>query len=335
MAFRRPFPKMSLRRLATIASVLVLASCATTTSAPRPYVPVDAQGWREEAFTTRPVGLGMSGGAVLARGVTFAGGIEVQLEVGSPLHSLSDLKLTGDQGFVSVSDVGDLVKGRIVLDGSGRLTGVEGLAARRLTLADGSDIVAKEDGDAEGLLLMPNGDLIVSFERRHRLWNYGPLDALTRRPTAMRHPDFAFPENDGMEGISAAPNGGWRVAGESGGVWDCRLAACTAVVAPPQTPIGDGDFRITGMDRDPSGSGWFVVQRSYRPPLDARGQVRRLAPDGTLGPVLVTLKLPGLTDNFEGIAAETRNGRTRLYILSDDNGNPVQKTLLLAFDVAN
>jgi len=31
--------------------------------------------------------------------------------------------------------------------------------------------------------------------------------------------------------------------------------------------------------------------------------------------------------------AETRNGRTRLYILSDDNFNPMQRTLLLTFDV--
>ena len=58
-----------------------------------------------------------------------------------------------------------------------------------------------------------------------------------------------------------------------------------------------------------------------------------MAPDGSLGPVLIELKLPGTTDNFEGIAAETRNGRTRLYILSDDNFSPMQRTLLLAFDV--
>ena len=54
---------------------------------------------------------------------------------------------------------------------------------------------------------------------------------------------------------------------------------------------------------------------------------------GALGPVLVELKLPGLTDNFEGIAAERRADGTRLYILSDDNANPAQKTLMLAFDV--
>lgn len=326
--------RMSFRRFATVASVLVLTACATTTSAPRPYVAADSQGWRTEAFDTRPVGLGMAGGAELAQGVTFAGGLHIQLGVGSPLHSLSDLKLTGDDGFVSVSDSGDLVRGRLILDGAGRLTGVQDVVGRRLTLTDGTDISEKYDGDAEGLFLQPNGDLVVSFERNHRLWNYGSPNAIRAVPVAIRRPDFAFADNDGMEGVASAPDGGWRVAGESGGIWDCRPAACASVVAPPETPIADGEYRITGMDRDPAGQGWFVVQRLYRPPVDARAQVRRLAQDGTLGPVLLTLKLPGMTDNFEGIAAETRNGRTRLYILSDDNGNPVQKTLLLAFDIA-
>jgi hypothetical protein len=76
-----------------------------------------------------------------------------------------------------------------------------------------------------------------------------------------------------------------------------------------------------------------VVQRLYRPPLDARARVRRMAPNGDLGPVLMELKLPGTTDNFEGVAAERRDGATRLYILSDDNSNPMQRTLLLAFDL--
>ena len=58
-----------------------------------------------------------------------------------------------------------------------------------------------------------------------------------------------------------------------------------------------------------------------------------MAPNGELGPVLIELKLPGTTDNFEGVAAEERDGKTRLYILSDDNFNPMQRTLLLAFDL--
>ena len=87
------------------------------------------------------------------------------------------------------------------------------------------------------------------------------------------------------------------------------------------------------MDENPVGDGWYVVQRSFAPPIDARAQVRRMLPNGELGPVLIALKLPGTTDNFEGIAAERRGDGVRLYLLSDDNGNPPQRTLLLAFNI--
>lgn len=327
---------MSLRRLVAIGLLSVVTACAGGPSGPLPYQPA-VDGWIPALSSTRSVGLGLPGGAGLASGVAFSGGLELVADAGSPLHSLSDLKLTGvDGGFVAVSDIGDLVRGRLRLDARGRLSGLTGLAFRRLTLADGQPIQDKADGDAEGLALLNDGRLLVSFERRHRIWDYGRLSALNARPVAVRRPDVAFPENDGMEGLAASHDGnGWRVTGENGGVWDCAPARCRTVQAPPDPPLRDRDYRITGLDRDPAGDGWFVVQRSYSPPIDARARVRRMAPDGTLGPVLIELKLPGTTDNFEGVAAERRGDGTRLYILSDDNFNPAQRTLLLAFDVAD
>lgn len=323
-------PSLSiLSRLVPAFAALAIAACAGTWPLVPPTIP---PGWTPASPGIRPAGLGLPGGARLAGGVRFAGGVELVLEAGSPLHSLSDLKLIGDGGFVSVSDAGDLVRGHLVLNRGGRLVGVTGLAWRRLTLSDGTPIADKADGDAEGLAITDTGDLLVSFERDHRIWNYGPAAAPANSPTPVRHPDVVFSSNDGMEGLSAL-DAGWRVAGESGGVWDCTPAACVVVAPVPEEALDDGVYRITGMDRDPSGDGVFIVQRSYRPPLDARAQVRRMTADGTLGPVLIELKLPGTTDNFEGIAAVARDDGTRLYILSDDNNNPAQRTLLLAFDI--
>ena len=319
-------------RLASVWIALSLTACAASLGAPQPY-PLSSDGWTPAVAELRSVSLGLPGGAQLADGVSFAGGLQLIAAPTSPLHSLSDLKLTGDGGFVTVSDAGDLVRGDIRLDAAGRLIGLDHFRSRRLTLEDGRAISDKQDGDAEGLVVTPSGDLLVSFERRHRIWNYGPLSALKTRPTPMRAPNFAFTENDGMEGLAVAPNG-WRASGEAGGVWDCSAARCTVVTAPPETPVPDSEYRITGLDRDPSGDGWFVVQRLYRAPIDMRARVRRMGPDGTLGPILIELKLPGTTDNFEGIAAETRHGKTRLYILSDDNFNPAQRTLMLAFDLS-
>ena len=320
-----------LRGLAAAGVALSLAACASTTLVPPPAPAELGAGWTPAAASVRAVGLGLPGGARLDDSVTFAGGVEIVVEAESPLHSLSDLKLAGG-GFVAVSDAGDLVRGRLTLDGDGRLAGVKGLQVRRLTLRDGTPIADKADGDAEGLLITPDGDLLISFERDHRIWNYGPADRPARHPTPVARPEAAFPPNDGMEAISANA-AGLRVAGESGGVWDCTPALCSTVLAPPETPLADSDYRLTGMDRDPFDDGFFVVQRSFSPPIDARARIRRMAPDGSLGPVLVELKLPGTTDNFEGLAVIARAGGARLYILSDDNNNPVQRTLLLAFDV--
>lgn len=315
-------------RAAALVAALLLSACASVAPAPV-WTGVHA-GWTAAEAGVRQVGLGIPGGATLAQGVRFAGGVELVLETSSPLHSLSDLKLVDEDDFVSVSDAGDLVRGRLRLDAAGRLRGVERLRWRRLTLPDGSPITDKADGDAEGLFLLAGGRVAVAFERRHRLWAYG-LEA-PEAPEPLAAPEAEFPLNSGMEGVSAAP-GGWRVAGESGGVWDCAAAGCREVVAPPTEPVPDSDYRITGMDRDPGGDGFWVVERRFRPPVDVRGRIRRMAADGTLGPVLVELSLPSTVDNFEGIAAVARGEGTRLYILSDDNGSERQRTLLLAFDV--
>ena len=320
----------TLRRLLPAVAALTLAACAGIAPAPPPLtLPA---GWIAGEASTRPVGLGLPGGAALADGVTFAGGVEIVLERDSPLHSLSDLKLTGEGGFVSVTDAGDLVRGRLRLDDEGRLVGVESLRYRRLTLADGAPIAEKADGDAEGLALTHAGDLLVSFERNHRIWNYGRAETPAARPVPVAAPAFAFASNDGIEGL-AASDMGWAAAGESGGLWDCNGGGCVTRVQPPGTPLADRDYRITGMDENPFGSGWIVVQRSFSPPIDARARVRRMREDGDLGPVLIELKLPGVTDNFEGVAVERRGRGVRLYILSDDNGSANQRTLLLAFDL--
>lgn len=319
-----------LRRSLAVLALVALSACASVSSAP--LAPAHLPGWTAAAAATRPVGLGLPFGARLEDGVRFAGGVQIMLDETSPLHSLSDLKLAGGDNFISVTDAGDLVRGQLVLNARGRLTGVSGLQYRRLTLLTGAPIVEKVDGDAEGLAVNVAGEVIVSFERDHRIWNYGPVNALSGVPTVLTRPDFPFTNNDGMEGISVAPNG-LRVSGESGGVWDCAPTACTVVNAPPATPLTDAEFRVTGMDRDPSGQGWFVVQRSFSQPADVRAHIRHMTPDGALGPVLVELKFPGTTDNFEGIAAVAHDGGTRLYILSDDNASKKQRTLLLAFDI--
>jgi len=319
------------RRLALLAVAVLLSACtgATVLSPPPPDL---SEGWTPVAVRTRTVGLGLPGGVHLARGVRFAGGLELMTPHGDRFHSLSDLKLAGDD-LVMVSDAGDLFRARLSLDRRGRPSGLAGARMHPLTAADGRPFPTKTDGDAEGLAVTPDGELLVAFEGRHRIWRYGPLAAPAAVPTPVSTPPITAPGNVGLEALAMAP-GGWRAAGEGGGIWDCTPAACAVVVAAPAAPIPESEWRDTGLDRDPGGDGWFLVQRLYRAPVDMRARIRRMDAAGALGPVLVELTLPSTTDNFEGIAAVARPDATRLYILSDDNDNRKQRTLLLAFDVA-
>ncbi len=299
------------------ASLMGAAACAAiATSTPGPVAGPDVA-VRIEA---RHVPLGV-GGARLAPGVRYAGGLVLR---GSALHGLSDLKIEGDRAW-AVSDFGELVRFTVRLDGRGRLAGADSATSRPLTGPDGAALTPKANADAEGLAILPDGRVLVSFERDPRIWSYGV--GANDRPSRVSTPEADFPDNAGLEGLSAAP-GGWLALGEGGGAWLCDETACDSLGAA--TPADD--FRFTGADRDPAG-GWFVVERYYRPPLDMRVRVRRLSVEGVLSEPLIELRPPASTDNFEGIAAVATTEGTRLYLLSDDNANPLQKTLFLAFDV--
>ncbi|KQY90880.1 MULTISPECIES: esterase-like activity of phytase family protein [unclassified Brevundimonas] len=318
-----------MRRLAAVVLTWLLGACAGAGAVSEPWRGT-AGGWTPIAAEIRPIGLGAPGGVRLAPGVRFAGGLQIVAPRGDRLHGLSDLKLV-DGDFIAVTDAGDLVRGRLGFDRRGRLAGLSGLRLRGLTAEDGRGFPSKADGDAESLAITADGDLLVGFEQRPRLWSYGPLDGLRDRPSPRAVPPVP-PGNDGLEALAAGPDG-LRAAAEGGGVWDCAPLRCVEVVAPPATPPAIADWRITGMDRDPAGGGWFVVERLYRAPFDMRARLRRMDASGRPGPVLATLGLPSTTDNFEGVAATAGVSGTRLYILSDDNDNPRQRTLLLAFDV--
>lgn len=321
-----------MRRFAALAAALLLSGCAGAlvhTGAG----PGAADGWTPVAAETRTIGLGLPGGARMASGVRFVGGLQVLAPPGHRLHGLSDFKLIGDE-LLAVTDAGDLVRAGLMLDRRGRPSGLSNIRLLGLTGLDGQAFPTKSDGDAEGLAIGADRGLFIAFEQDPRIWSYGRLDAPQARPTPWPAP-LVPAGNAGMEALAANGDGTLRVAAEGGGVWDCTAGGCVERIAPPVPSIDVGDWRVTGMDRDPSGEGWFVVERRYREPVDMGGRIRRMDAAGALGPVLVELGLPSTTDNFEGVAATVREGATRLYILSDDNDNPRQRTLLLAFDLAS
>ena len=88
--------------------------------------------------------------------------------------------------------------------------------------------------------------------------------------------------------------------------------------------------------------GFVALQRFYAPVIGPRARISTF-PAASLNAraeilpdvqELATISPPLAIDNMEGVAAvRMADGATRLYIVSDDNFNARQRTLLLAFDI--
>ncbi len=310
--------------------VLALSGCAAgargehapgsidVSATPVPLYPADPSDRRAGAFT-------------------YAGGLWLKSPGTSAFGGFSDLKVLDPQGdFVSESDEGSLLRARLVLDGSGRLAGVDRARLDPLTGPDGRPLESKHEADAEGVAVWPDGDLMVSFERDHRIWIY---PASGGPPHEAPIPDVAMPSNQGMEGLALASSQGrdaYWVGIEGGSIWLCRLkAACRQWSGLPEPPLG---YRLTALAETPSGR-LVIVHHSFNP-LSAQSYVLVSIVDlpktpRALAPIRAQLQLrpPQTVDNLEGVAAVSApEGGLRLYLISDDNFSDKQRTLLLAFD---
>lgn len=321
-------------RGAPLFAALALASCATAPSTPlptpepKPYGPgISVQSATVPLNPNNPAQDRIGN-------FVFAGGVALTSDNTGRLHGLSDLKILPDGTLVAVTDNGDLFQAKLQLDASERLTGLTDGEIVSLTAPDGHALQGKEEADAEGLAVMPGGERLVSFERNHRIWRYPAGGA----PTPAPKPGTLFSDNEGMEALSpypvAAPDA-YLVGGEEGEMWLCRLsAACTATPRLQPPSLDHGLTAIAAFD----GPAIAILYRAYDPIRGARAVVRIVSEPLRTKPapqVIDSFSLEGpLTrDNFEGLAmVRNARGGTRLYLLSDDNVSPTQRTLLLAFD---
>ena len=262
----------------------------------------------------------------------YAGGLKLTSAQTSRLHGLSDLDVQPDGALISVGDEGDLLRARVALDGAGRLTGVTDAKLTSLADLDGKPLQGKDNRDSEGLALMANGDLLISFERHDRIWLYpangGP-------PRAVPSPAVKFPFNEGMEALAPDPDQGpdaYFTGGETTGrTWTCTLT--TPCIDGAKVPLDLG-FGLVAARRMPEGrTAWLL--RAFNPITRSVIDLRITDAAGRTVDQM-ELRGPVTVDNFEGLAAvpakDDKDGSIRFYLISDDNFSSSQRTLLLAFD---
>jgi len=262
---------------------------------------------------------------------------------------LSDLRVSSDgTRIVAVSDRGHWLEGTLRYDAHGQLAGVA--AARLGPLPDffGNPLRGPA-GDAEGLAVYPDGSLLVSYERRHRLWLYPASDPPFNQPprvVPLPRRASAMPENGGIEALLRLAGGRLLALSEDLMEGGDRVGWIGDGIAWEELRYRAGrDFKPTGMAQFPADTihagDVLVLERRFTV-LDGPGaritRLRRSAirPGATLeGEELAILRQPSTIDNFEGIAiARGPRGETLVYLLSDDNFSMWQRTLLLMFELA-
>lgn len=249
----------------------------------------------------------------------------------------------GLSGLVT-SESGDLMavsdQGQFIVLPTDRETGAPAEFGRIAPMRgeDGEPLAGKTQGDAEGLA-MRDGVAFVSFERDHRVSAFdlqGCRGAAREVVLSRLNPALAgieLPNNRGPEGLALMRDGTLRVgieARDTSAAVSGTLTmdgALTDIVEtnPPAFQL------LTGIDHRDGLTA--IVYRAYDP---VRGNRISFTVDrGEAQIASGSLKPPEPVDNIEGIAiGPLKNGQRKLWLISDDNFNPRQRTLLFAFELA-
>jgi len=241
--------------------------------------------------------------------------------------------------ILAVSDVGHWLRLELRHDADGKLMGVG--AARTGPLLDeaGQPVSGKEWSDAEAIATAPDGTFIVAFERNHRLWRYASVEGALggpAQPVEIPAEISALPENSGIEALLVDAQGQMTLLAEAG-------APAGASRGWAQQGTEWGKLQIERSDGFEPTDATFagaslpaLLERRYTEQDGPAARISLLPKSSGAQPqaghTLATLRLPLSVDNFEAIATRpaTDNGQF-FYLMSDNNQNPQQRTLLLQF----
>jgi hypothetical protein len=277
--------------------------------------------------------------------LSYRGGLELRSD-DKRFGGLSGLYVSPDgRHLLAVSDEGSWLEAEVSYDERRFLSGLSKVKIGPLLGTDGRPLASKPWQDAESLALLPDGSAVVGYEHHHRLWRYRGPALLSGTPELLPAPPALAdaPRNGSLEALAALQGGGLFALTEEmragadlvrGFLWrDGRwseLSYKTKDTPRPSdaTTLPDGDV--------------LVLERAYSPVTGLLLRLRRIArdaikPGAVLDPPLIAeLKPPLTVENLEGLAARRgEKGETLLYLVSDDNFNPFQKTLLLMFSLTD
>ena len=260
-------------------------------------------------------------------------------ELSSPdprLGGLSGLHVEGSEA-VAVSDAGMVMS--FPMPGTSAAPRI-----RFLPVAQGPGRRrSRRTRDAEGLQVA-GGRLWLSFERYNAIWRY---DRATMRAEAGAQPATMrrWLGNSGAEAMVRLADGRFLVLEE--GRDEGRTSRAVLFAGDPAVP-GTGavrlsyrrppGYRVTDAALLPDGRILLLNRSLAGLRLSAKlvvADLRGLASGGTIeGQEVATLEAPMVVDNMEGLSVTTEQGRTVVWLVSDDDFMRLfRRTLLLKFEL--
>jgi len=252
--------------------------------------------------------------------------------------SFSALLMRPDGEMLALSDSGNFLRFRA--PGESQQHSKIG----RLPLSDGD---SKEDRDVESATEDGSGTIWLGLEGLNAIYRLNPAFHVERRvrPESMR--DWGV--NTGPEAMARLADGRFVLLREGFEGWSDRLhPAVTFAGDPTENPTGqrflfDGPtgFSPTDMAQMPDGR-LLILMRSLIWPMPQRfagriaiGDPRTIRPGQPWRVTEVARLSSDLPiDNFEGLAIVPRvDGRLTVWLISDDNYSPLQRTLLWKMSV--
>lgn len=277
-------------------------------------------------------------------GLTYLGGISIE-HSDERFGGWSALQLNADGSrLLAVSDSADWMTAELRWNDEGAPVSVSAITIAPILGRDGQTLTG-EAADSETIADLGNGQYAVSFEREHRINTYelgedwsgiGTVSGVEfPAPPGVEN----LPNNGGLEGLTTLPGGYLLAAVEYPA---SETAPRTFWLEDGQTWIpvrvaGDPSYGVTALHAH--GDHVYILARFWRRGMGNRIRLMRvpiiaLGPDRIAVPELLgTLEAGKSVDNFEGLHVFDRDGETVLVILSDDNFNDDQRTLLMAFTV--
>ena len=334
------------RRNISIAVLLTLAAAAASDALPDRNSMAVAH-LAPLKLTATPLPLDRDDPAAARVGaLRFMGAVQLR-STNALFGGLSGLRAGTGMRMLAASDTGNWVAFDTV-ERNGWLTGVANAAIAPILRPDGHPAISKADGDAEAVEWNPaTGDATISYEQDHRLVHFTGIDAsrpetLTRPPVATERIEGAqgWRANGGGEALAVLPGGARIVICEDAarGLWHEAFLTIGAATRRIEVSAPDGLSPTDAVALEDRRV--LILYRRFSP-LAQQAAVGI----ADLGPVLagsaatVDVKIiarwqPPLTlDNMEGMALRRDGGRVFLYLVSDDNLLPVQRTVLMKFEL--